>query len=48
MSSYSNKRTDEYGGALPKRMRFVREIIEVVRSKVGADFPVLFRISLTN
>jgi 2,4-dienoyl-CoA reductase-like NADH-dependent reductase (Old Yellow Enzyme family)/thioredoxin reductase len=45
MSSYSNKRTDEYGGPLPKRMRFVREIIEVVRSKVGADFPVLFRIS---
>ncbi len=45
MSSYSNKRTDEYGGCLQNRMRFPREIVEDVRAKVGADFPMLFRIS---
>ncbi|MDR1621960.1 MAG: FAD-dependent oxidoreductase, partial [Synergistaceae bacterium] len=45
MSSYANKRVDEYGGALINRMRFVKEIIDDVRKKTGPDFPVLFRIS---
>lgn len=45
MSPYTNKRTDEYGGCLQKRMRLVKEIIEDIRSKVGEDFPVIFRIS---
>jgi len=30
-----------------RRLRFPREVIEDVRSKVGPDFPVLFRISAT-
>ncbi|MBB6445284.1 oxidoreductase [Bacillus benzoevorans] len=45
MSSFSNKRTDQYGGCLSNRLRFPLEIIENVRSKVGPDFPVGFRIS---
>jgi 2,4-dienoyl-CoA reductase-like NADH-dependent reductase (Old Yellow Enzyme family)/thioredoxin reductase len=45
MSSYTNKRVDEFGGILSNRLRFLREIIADVRSKVGPDFPVLFRIS---
>lgn len=45
MSPYANKRTDAYGGCLQKRMRLAKEIIEDVRAKVGAGFPVLFRIS---
>ena len=45
MSPFLNKRTDRYGGSLEKRMRFPREVIECVRSKVGDDYPVIFRIS---
>ncbi len=45
MSPYSNKRTDEYGGPLHNRIRFAQEIIKNIRSKVGKDFIVGFRIS---
>lgn len=45
LSKYANKRTDEYGGCLENRMRFLLEIVADVRKKVGPDFPVLVRIS---
>lgn len=45
MSPYSNKRTDEYGGALMNRLRFPLEILANIRLKAGTDFPVMFRIS---
>jgi 2,4-dienoyl-CoA reductase-like NADH-dependent reductase (Old Yellow Enzyme family)/thioredoxin reductase len=45
MSPYANKRVDEYGGPLLNRLRFVKEIIDDIHSKAGADFPILFRIS---
>lgn len=45
LSKYANKRTDEYGGTLENRMRFLLEIIADVRKKVGEDFPVMVRIS---
>ena len=46
MSSYTNKRTDEYGGSLQNRIRFALEIIKDIRSKVTPDFIVGFRISV--
>jgi len=45
LSKYANKRTDEYGGTLENRMRFLLEIISDVRNKVGPDYPVMVRIS---
>lgn len=33
----SNNRTDEYGGSLENRMRFVKEVIEAVTGAIGAD-----------
>ncbi|MCL5735406.1 MAG: NADH:flavin oxidoreductase, partial [Actinobacteria bacterium] len=45
MSSYSNKRFDQYGGNLTNRMRFPLAIIANIRAKCGDDFPVQFRIS---
>ena len=45
MSPESNKRTDSFGGSLEGRMKFPLEIIKSVRSKAGADFPILFKIS---
>jgi 2,4-dienoyl-CoA reductase-like NADH-dependent reductase (Old Yellow Enzyme family) len=45
MSAYSNKRSDKYGGSLLNRLRFPLEIISNIKSKVGEDFPIIFRIS---
>ncbi len=46
LSTLSNRRTDEYGGlTLKERSRFVLEVIEEVRRKVGPDFPISVRIS---
>jgi 2,4-dienoyl-CoA reductase-like NADH-dependent reductase (Old Yellow Enzyme family)/NADPH-dependent 2,4-dienoyl-CoA reductase/sulfur reductase-like enzyme len=44
LSRYSNERTDLYGGSLENRSRFAVEVIQEVRSKVGEDFPLLFRV----
>lgn len=46
MSPVWNKRTDEYGGSPENFARFPREIIRAIRSAVGQDMPILFRISL--
>lgn len=45
MSTFSNKRTDEYGGTLINRMRFPLEVIDAVREAVGPDYPILFRFN---
>lgn len=46
LSSYANKRIDEYGGTLENRCRFLLEIVENIRKKVGADYPVMIRLSV--
>lgn len=45
LSPCSNKRTDEYGGTLENRMRFLLEIIESSKRKAGSDYPLICRIS---
>lgn len=45
MSPFYNKRTDEYGGSTEKRARFASEIIQRIKAKAGADYPLIFRIS---
>ncbi|AEB06926.1 NADH:flavin oxidoreductase/NADH oxidase [Coriobacterium glomerans PW2] len=44
--SMFNRRSDEYGGSLENRLRFAREILEEIKSRCGADFPVSLRFSL--
>lgn len=44
LSPYSNKRTDEYGGSPGNRMRFAIEVLKDIRSKVGDEYPILFRM----
>jgi NADPH-dependent 2,4-dienoyl-CoA reductase/sulfur reductase-like enzyme len=39
-----NRRTDEYGGDLAGRMRFAVECVSTVRTAVGEDYPIFFRI----
>ena len=47
LSSAINDRTDEYGGVLANRARFVREIVQAIRARVGRDFHLQMKISAT-
>lgn len=40
-----NHRTDKYGGSLENRARFVRELLEGIRAKVGNKLAIEFRLS---
>jgi 2,4-dienoyl-CoA reductase-like NADH-dependent reductase (Old Yellow Enzyme family) len=48
LSPLSNKRDDEYGGALVNRMRFPLEVFDAVRDAFPADRPVTMRVSGTD
>lgn len=45
LSSYSNRRTDKYGGSTEKRVTIIREIVEGIRIRNGPDFPVLIKMN---
>jgi len=45
MSGYANHRSDAYGGDLEGLLRFPIEIVHKIRAKVGADYPIIFRLS---
>jgi len=45
LSPFSNKRTDQYGGAVENRMRMLMEIVADCKRKVGNDYPIIARIS---
>ncbi|WP_154140129.1 NADH:flavin oxidoreductase [Photobacterium damselae] len=47
LSPYYNQRTDQYGGSLENRMRFLVEIIQETRKLVGNDFPILVKLTAT-
>jgi len=46
LTSASNHRSDRWGGPLENRLRFLRLVHDEVRRAVGADFPVLIKMSL--
>ncbi len=45
LSSAINDRTDEYGGPLENRARFVLEVVRAIRARVGDDFHLQMKIS---
>ena len=45
LSPYSNKRSDEYGGSLEKRLTLARNIIRKTRAATGDDFLLGIRLS---
>jgi 2,4-dienoyl-CoA reductase-like NADH-dependent reductase (Old Yellow Enzyme family) len=45
LSAYTNRRRDEWGGSTENRMRFLLEVYRAVRSRVGADFPILVKVN---
>jgi len=46
LSPVMNIRTDEYGGSLENRMRFLLECIDAIRENVGRDFPLGVRFTV--
>ncbi len=46
LSPNTNKRTDEYGGSLENRMRFLLNILRGVKERCGKDFPVIVRLTV--
>ncbi|HEX3672300.1 MAG TPA: NADPH-dependent 2,4-dienoyl-CoA reductase, partial [Candidatus Cybelea sp.] len=45
LSPLTNRRDDDWGGDVERRMRLPREVLREIRACAGADFPVIFRIS---
>lgn len=45
LSPLTNRRTDEYGGGIENRSRFLLEVYEKVREAVGSNFPVLIKLN---
>lgn len=45
LSGHANKRTDEFGGTLHNRMRFLRLIIQGIKNTLGSEYPLIVRIS---
>ncbi len=46
LSRATNHRTDEYGGSLENRSRFLREVIEEAREETKGDLALTLRLSL--
>ncbi len=45
LSALRNRRSDRYGGSADGRLVLVREVLSSIRARVGADFPIILRIS---
>jgi 2,4-dienoyl-CoA reductase (NADPH2) len=44
ISSYTNQRTDEYGGDIKGRAKFMTDIVSGIRKEVGPDYPIVIRL----
>ncbi len=45
LSPLTNRRTDDYGGPVENRCRFLLEVYHRIRSGVGPEFPVLVKLN---
>jgi len=45
LSPRSNQRSDEYGGSLENRAKFLLDVVAQVRAEVGAEFPVAVKLN---
>lgn len=43
---HTNQRDDEWGGSFENRIRFPVEVVRQVREKVGANFIIIYRLSM--
>ena len=44
-SPLTNQRQDRFGGSLAKRIVFPLQCVRAIRTAVGADFPIMYRLS---
>ncbi len=47
-TSYTNKRTDQYGGSFENRYRFAVDIVKSIKKACGDDYPVSLRYSVVS
>lgn len=47
LSPLTNRRQDNYGGDLESRTLFARDILAEARRVVGSDFPIIFRLGVS-
>jgi 2,4-dienoyl-CoA reductase-like NADH-dependent reductase (Old Yellow Enzyme family) len=45
LSPFFNRRTDEYGGKLQNRAKFLLEVLATIRNVVGRDYPILVKLN---
>jgi 2,4-dienoyl-CoA reductase-like NADH-dependent reductase (Old Yellow Enzyme family) len=45
LSPKDNQRTDQWGGSLENRMRFVCELYQAIRAEVGSSFPIGIKLN---
>ena len=45
-TSIWNQRSDKYGGGLKERLTFPIEVLNIIKERAGADFPVQYRFGL--
>ncbi len=48
LSPFVNHRTDEWGGNLENRMRFLRAVCQVVQEQVGREYPLLIKLGMVD
>ncbi|MBN1630694.1 MAG: FAD-dependent oxidoreductase, partial [Thermoleophilia bacterium] len=48
LSPLANQRTDEYGGSFENRVRFAVRVVDAIRERCGADFPIELRVSASD
>lgn len=48
LSPFVNRRTDEWGGDLEGRMRFLRAVCRAVRGQVGPNYPLLIKLGMVD
>jgi 2,4-dienoyl-CoA reductase-like NADH-dependent reductase (Old Yellow Enzyme family) len=48
LSSFTNRRTDYWGGPLENRLRLHYEILRAIRSRVGKNYPVLIKLGVAD
>ena len=45
LTPHTNRRKDEYGGSFENRLRFLKQIVQVMRQQVGQDYPLIMKIN---
>lgn len=48
LSPLTNRRTDEYGGTIENRCRFLMEVYRGVRDAVGGEYPVMIKLNASD